>query len=36
MVVMGNRGSGRFKEMVLGSVSEKVLHQTKSSALIVR
>jgi nucleotide-binding universal stress UspA family protein len=24
MVVMGRRGSGRFKEMVLGSVSEKV------------
>jgi nucleotide-binding universal stress UspA family protein len=29
MVVMGRRGSGRFKEMVLGSVSEKVLHQIK-------
>ena len=36
MVVMGRRGSGRFKEMVLGSVSEKVLHQTKGSVLIVR
>ena len=36
MVVMGHRGSGKFKEMVLGSVSEKVLHQTKCSVLIVR
>jgi nucleotide-binding universal stress UspA family protein len=36
MVVMGRRGSGRLKEMVLGSVSEKVLHQIKGSVLIVR
>jgi nucleotide-binding universal stress UspA family protein len=36
MIIMGHRGSGRFKEMVLGSVSEKVLHQTKRSVLIVR
>jgi nucleotide-binding universal stress UspA family protein len=36
MIVMGHRGSGKFKEMVLGSVSEKVLHQTKCSVLIVR
>ena len=36
MIVMGHRGSGKFKEMVLGSVSEKVLHLTKCSVLIVR
>jgi nucleotide-binding universal stress UspA family protein len=36
MIVMGHRGSGKFKEMVLGSVSEKVLHRTKCSVLIVR
>jgi nucleotide-binding universal stress UspA family protein len=36
MVVMGRRGSGRLREMVLGSVAEKVLHQTKGSVLIVR
>lgn len=36
MIVMGHRGSGRFKGMVLGSVSEKVLHQTKRSVLIIR
>lgn len=32
---MGYRGSGRFKKMVLGSVSEKVLHQAKHAGLIV-
>ncbi|MDQ3838257.1 MAG: universal stress protein [Thermoproteota archaeon] len=36
IIIMGYRGSGRFKKMVLGSVSEKVLHQTKHSVLIVR
>jgi nucleotide-binding universal stress UspA family protein len=36
MIVMGHRGSGRFKEMVLGSVSEKVLRQAKHSVLIIR
>ena len=36
MIVMGHRGSGRFKEMVLGSVSQKVLNQTKRSVLIIR
>jgi nucleotide-binding universal stress UspA family protein len=36
MIVMGHRGSGRFKEMVLGSVSEKVLHRAKRSVLIIR
>jgi nucleotide-binding universal stress UspA family protein len=36
MIVMGHRGSGRFKEMVLGSVSQKVLNQTKRSVLVIR
>jgi nucleotide-binding universal stress UspA family protein len=36
MIVMGHRGSGRFKEMVLGSVSQKVLNRTKRSVLIIR
>ena len=35
-IIMGHRGSGRFKEMVLGSVTQKVLHQVKRSVLIVR
>lgn len=36
MIAMGHRGSGRFKEMVLGSVAQKVLHQTKRAVLIVK
>jgi len=36
LIVIGSRGLGRFKEMVLGSISSKVLHHTKSSVLIVR
>lgn len=36
VIVMGHRGSGKFKKMVLGNVSGKVLHLTKCSVLIVR
>jgi nucleotide-binding universal stress UspA family protein len=36
MIVMGSRGLGRFKEMMLGSVSSKVLHHAKCSVLIVK
>jgi nucleotide-binding universal stress UspA family protein len=36
LVVIGSRGLGKFKEMVLGSTSSKVLHYTKSAVLIVR
>jgi nucleotide-binding universal stress UspA family protein len=36
LIVIGSRGLGRFKEMVLGSVSSKVLHHTKCSVLIVK
>jgi nucleotide-binding universal stress UspA family protein len=36
LITIGSRGLGRFKEMVLGSVSNKVLHHTKSSVLIVK
>jgi nucleotide-binding universal stress UspA family protein len=36
LVVIGSRGLGKFKEMVLGSTSSKVLHHTKSAVLIVR
>jgi nucleotide-binding universal stress UspA family protein len=36
LIVIGSRGLGRFKEMVLGSVSNKVLHHTKCSVLIVK
>lgn len=36
MIVMGSRGLGKLKEMMLGSVSSKVLHHAKCSVLIVK
>ena len=36
LIVIGSRGLGKFKEMVLGSVSNKVLHHSKASVLIVK
>lgn len=36
MIIMGSRGLGKFKEMVLGSVSSKVLHHAKCPVLIVK
>jgi nucleotide-binding universal stress UspA family protein len=36
LITIGSRGLGRFKEMVLGSVSNKVLHHTKCSVIIVK
>jgi len=35
-IIIGRRGLGRFKEMVLGSISNKVLHHAKCSVMIVR
>lgn len=35
-VVMGSRGLGGIKELLLGSVSNRVVHLTKSSVLIVK
>jgi nucleotide-binding universal stress UspA family protein len=35
-LIIGRRGLGRFKEMVLGSISNKVLHHAKCSVMIVR
>jgi nucleotide-binding universal stress UspA family protein len=36
LVVIGSRGLGRLKEMVLGSTSNKVLHNTKCSVMVVK
>jgi nucleotide-binding universal stress UspA family protein len=36
LIVIGSRGLGKFKELVLGSTSSKVLHNTKSSVLVVK
>ena len=35
-IIIGRRGRGRFKEMVLGSVSNKVLHHAKCTVMIVK
>jgi nucleotide-binding universal stress UspA family protein len=36
MIIMGTRGLGGFKGLVLGSVSNKVAHSSKCSILLVR
>lgn len=36
VVVMGSRGMGRFKELVLGSVSDKVVHHSSCPVMIIR
>ncbi len=36
MVILGSRGLGGFKQLILGSVSNKVAHFVKKSVLIVK
>jgi nucleotide-binding universal stress UspA family protein len=36
LIVIGSRGLGRLKGMMLGSISNKVLHHTKCSVMIVK
>ncbi len=36
LIVLGSRGRGAFKELLLGSVSHKVLNHAKYSVLIVK
>ncbi len=36
IIVMGSRGMGKFKELVLGSVSNKVVHHSTCPVMIVR
>ncbi len=36
LTVMGNRGLGAFKELLLGSVTLRVAHHTKCTIMIVR
>jgi nucleotide-binding universal stress UspA family protein len=34
-IIMGHRGMTGFKEMLLGSVSNKVLNQTKKCTVVI-
>ena len=36
IIVMGSRGMGKFKELVLGSVSSKVVHHSPCPVMIIR
>ena len=36
IIIIGSRGMGHFKEMILGSISNKVLHHAKCSVMVVR
>jgi len=36
IIVMGSRGMGKFKELVLGSVSSKVVHHSSCPVMIIR
>ncbi len=36
MIVIGSRGLGKIKEMMLGSVSRKVIHHAHCSVLVVK
>ena len=36
LVVMGSRGLGMFKELILGSVSSKIVHHSPCGILLIR
>jgi len=36
IVIMGSRGMGKFKELILGSVSSKIVHHSLSAILLIR
>ena len=36
LVIMGSRGMGKFKQLILGSVSSKIVHHSSSAILLIR
>jgi len=36
LLIMGSRGMGKFKELILGSVSSKIVHHSPSAVLLIR
>lgn len=36
IVIMGSRGLGKFKELILGSVSSKIVHHSPCAVLLIR
>jgi nucleotide-binding universal stress UspA family protein len=36
LVIMGSRGLGKFKELILGSVSSKIVHHSPCPVLLIR
>jgi nucleotide-binding universal stress UspA family protein len=36
LVIMGSRGLGKFKELILGSVSSKIVHHSPCAVLLIK
>jgi nucleotide-binding universal stress UspA family protein len=36
VIIMGNRGMGKLKEVILGSVSSKILHNSSCPILVIK
>jgi nucleotide-binding universal stress UspA family protein len=36
LVIMGSRGMGKFKELILGGVSSKIMHHSPCAVMIIR
>jgi nucleotide-binding universal stress UspA family protein len=36
LLIMGSRGMGKFKELILGSVSSKIVHHSPCAVLLIR
>ena len=36
LLIMGSRGIGKFKELILGSVSSKIVHHSTCAVLLIR